>query len=332
MTTRYLGIDVGGTNSKLAVLAAGPPPDRPGDHPGGPPDPPRLLATATIPTGGGDPVEVVERLAAAGARMVAAHGPVAAAGAGVPGLFDETSGQVVFLPNLPAAWTGHRVRDQLAGRLGVPVALLNDARAFTLAESRMGAAAGCPTVVCLTLGTGVGGGVVVDGRLRFGPHGRAGELGHQVIQLDGPPCGCGNRGCVEAFAAGAALCRLGGQPSPEAVFAAAAAGDERAAAAVRGHPRPPGRRDRQPGDGAVARAGGGRRRGRGRRRAAVRAAAGGRGRRGAAGRPGRLRDRAGGPRPGRRGHRGGPVGQGAHRRLSRRARAGHGWVWTTSIT
>jgi len=67
----------------------------------------------------------------------------------------------------------------------------------------------------------------------MGPHGRAGELGHQVIQLDGPPCGCGNRGCVEAFAAGAALCRLGGQPSPEAVFAAAAAGDERAAAAVR---------------------------------------------------------------------------------------------------
>ena len=165
--------------------------------------------------------------------MVAAHGPVAAAGAGVPGLFDETSGQIVFLPNLPAAWTGHRVRDQLAGRLGVPVALLNDARAFTLAESRMGAAAGCSTVVCLTLGTGVGGGVVVDGRLRMGPHGRAGELGHQVIQLDGPPCGCGNRGCVEAFAAGAALCRLGGQPSPEAVFAAAAAGDERAAAAVR---------------------------------------------------------------------------------------------------
>jgi glucokinase len=234
LTTRYLGIDVGGTNSKLTVLAAGDgQPDRPGGQPGGPPDPPRLLATATIPTGGGDPGEVVDRLAAAGARMVAAHGPVAAAGAGVPGLFDETSGQVVFLPNLPAAWTGHRVRDQLAGRLGVPVALLNDARAFTLAESRMGAAAGCSTVVCLTLGTGVGGGVVVDGRLRMGPHGRAGELGHQVIQLDGPPCGCGNRGCVEAFAAGAALCRLGGQPSPEAVFAAAAAGDERAAAAVR---------------------------------------------------------------------------------------------------
>ena len=86
MTTSYLGIDVGGTNSKLAILAAGV--GRPGP-------PSRLLATATIPTGSGDPGEVVDRLAAAGARMVAAHGPVAAAGAGVPGLFDEPSGQVV---------------------------------------------------------------------------------------------------------------------------------------------------------------------------------------------------------------------------------------------
>jgi glucokinase len=219
LTTRYLGVDVGGTNSKLALLEVD------GDHR-------RLLATATIPTGGGDPGEVVGRLAAAGARLAAGHGPLAAAGLGVPGLFDEDTGRVVFLPNLPAGWTGHPVRDQLAGHLGVPVALLNDARAFTLAESRMGAAAGCATVVCLTLGTGVGGGVVVDGRLRMGPHGRAGELGHQVIDVDGPPCGCGNRGCVEAFAAGAALSRLGGQVSPEAVFAAAAAGDERAGAAV----------------------------------------------------------------------------------------------------
>jgi glucokinase len=219
VTPRYLGIDVGGTNSKLAVLEVE------GDHR-------TVLATATIPTGAGDPGEVVGRLGAAGARLAAEHGQVAAAGAGVPGLFDEASGRIVLLPNLPAAWTGRPFRDPLAGLLGVPVALINDARAFTLAESRMGAAAGCPTVVCLTLGTGVGGGVVVDGRLRFGPSGRAGELGHQVIEVDGPPCGCGNRGCVEAFAAGAVLCRLGGRDTPEAVFRAAAAGDQRAGAAV----------------------------------------------------------------------------------------------------
>ena len=220
MTGRFLGLDVGGTNCKLAVLEID------GDRQ-------ELVATATIPTGPGDPADVLGRLAAVATELVAAHGPVAAAGAGVPGLFDEDRGRAVFLPNLPASWTGQEVAGPLAAGLGVPVALINDARAFTLAESRMGAAAGCPTVVCLTLGTGVGGGVVVDGRLRFGPHGRAGELGHQVIEVGGPPCGCGNRGCVEAFAAGSALCRLGGRGTPEAVFAAAAAGDERAAGAVR---------------------------------------------------------------------------------------------------
>jgi glucokinase len=218
--TRYLGIDVGGTNSKLAVL------DAAGDRD-------VLLATATIPTGSGGPGEVVERLAAAGRRLMAEHGPVAAAGAGVPGLFDEASGRIVLVPNVPGVWAGAEFRNPLAGRLGIPTALINDARSFTLAESRMGAAAGYSTVICLTLGTGVGGGVVVDGRLRFGPNGRAGEVGHQVIDVDGPVCGCGNRGCVEAFAAGAALSRLGGRDSPEAVFRAAAAGDEVAAAAVK---------------------------------------------------------------------------------------------------
>jgi glucokinase len=218
--TLFLGLDVGGTNCKLAVVQLD------GDRR-------ELVATAAIPTGAGDPADVLARLAAVAGELVAAHGPVAAAGVGVPGLFDEDRGRAVFLPNLPASWTGREVAGPLAAGLGVPVALINDARAFTLAESRMGAAAGCPTVVCLTLGTGVGGGVVVDGRLRFGPHGRAGELGHQVIEAGGPPCGCGNRGCVEAFAAGPALSRLGGRATPEAVFAAAAAGDERAAGAVR---------------------------------------------------------------------------------------------------
>src|SRR4029453_14046427 len=142
--------------------------------------------------------------------------------------FDEASGRTLLLPNLPAAWAGYRFRDPLADRLGVPTALINDARSFTLAESRMGAAAGCSTVVCLTIGTGVGGGVVVDGRLRLGPHGRAGEVGHQVIDPDGPPCGRGNRGVVAAFAAGPALCRLGGHARPGAGFAAAAAAARRA--------------------------------------------------------------------------------------------------------
>ena len=162
--TRYLGLDVGGTNCKLAMVAAG----------GA--GRPELVATATIPTGAGDPGDVLARLAAAATELVAASGPVAAAGVGLPGLFDEDSGRVVLLPNLPPEWSGHEVAGPLAATLGVPVALLNDARAFTLAESRMGAAAGCPTVVCLTLGTGVGGGVVVGGGVAAAGEGLLGPL------------------------------------------------------------------------------------------------------------------------------------------------------------
>jgi predicted NBD/HSP70 family sugar kinase len=93
VTRRYLGIDVGGTSCKLAVLEVD------GDRH-------ELLATAMVPTGPGGPDEVLDRLAAEGTRLATEHGPVAAAGAGVPGLFDEDSGRTVFLPNLPAAWNG----------------------------------------------------------------------------------------------------------------------------------------------------------------------------------------------------------------------------------
>jgi glucokinase len=120
----------------------------------------------------------------------------------------------------------------LADALGVATSIINDARAFTLAESRIGAAAGCATVAALVLGTGIGGGIVVDGHLHFGPMGRAGELAHQVIVPGGPRCGCGNNGCLEALASSTAITRLAGMATVHEAFAAAAAGDERAAAAL----------------------------------------------------------------------------------------------------
>lgn len=218
--TLFLGVDIGGTLAKLVLL------DVDGDRR-------RVVASAKLPTGARDePPRVIERVAALGNELIAAHGSVAAVGVGVPGLFDEASGRIVLFTNLPASWSGHELGRPLADAFGAPTHLINDARAFTLAETRMGAAVDHSTVLCLTLGTGLGGGVVIDGRLRFGPHGRAGEIGHQVIEACGPPCGCGNRGCVEAFVTSAALCLAGGQDSPEAVFAAAAAGDERAADAI----------------------------------------------------------------------------------------------------
>ena len=135
--------------------------------------------------------------------------PVVAVGIGIPSLIDRARGMAV--------WTNHLdlhdvpVRDLMAERLGLPVAVDNDANAALLAELRGGAARGVAHGVMLTLGTGIGGAVVAAGRLVRGARGMAGELGHMVVDLDGPPCPghCPNRGCLEAVASGTALGRAG---------------------------------------------------------------------------------------------------------------------------
>jgi glucokinase len=160
-----------------------------------------------------------------------AHGPVAAAGVGLPGVFDATAGTVTFLPNLPGAWRGVAVVGPLSDALGLRVELVNDARAFTLGEWQLGAARGCSDAAFLVVGTGVGGGLVVNGRLHLGFDGTAGELGHQTVDPEGPACGCGSRGCVEAIACAAAIAGAAGVDSVPAAAAAAAAGDGRARAA-----------------------------------------------------------------------------------------------------
>lgn len=215
----HLGLDLGGTNIKWVVLA-----------PDGTP-----LADGTLPTeGAGGPAHVIERLALAGRAAVAASGPVATAGVGVPGIYDEATGSIRFFTNLPGPWPGHPLAAPLSAALGVPVKLINDARAFTLAEARVGAGRGCAALIGVTLGTGVGGGIVLDGRLLLGLDGTAGEIGHQVIDLrpDAPRCGCGNTGCLEAFVGGPRLAQAAGTATPEEAFAADERGDARARAAV----------------------------------------------------------------------------------------------------
>jgi glucokinase len=109
--------------------------------------------------------------------------------------------------------------------------LVNDARAFTLAEAMLGAGRGAETVVCFTVGTGIGGGIIFHGRLHLGFDGAAGELGHQTIEPDGPLCGCGNRGCLEALAGGYAISGMGvqaAQDDPESPIYMLAGGDMRA--------------------------------------------------------------------------------------------------------
>jgi glucokinase len=216
---RHLGLDLGGTNVKLAVLEA--------DGAG----PARVAWTGSAATRAEEgPQAVIARLADLGAEAMRAHGPIDTVGLGVPGLFDEELGVIMLFPNLPGPWSGTPIRDPLALALGRPVALVNDVRAFTLAEGRMGAARGCRTVVCLALGTGVGGGVIVDGRLHLGVGGTAGEIGHQTVLPEGPLCG--NRGCVEAVASARAIGEMGGRATVDAVVAAALGGDARAREAV----------------------------------------------------------------------------------------------------
>lgn len=239
MSALFAGVDLGGTNVS-AVLAGA-------DG--------KVVTEAKQPTKSHEgPEAVLERIG----RLVndlAIHSgekPVAL-GMGVPGLIDLANGITKFLPNFPTQWREVPVRAILESRIGCPVYLLNDARAATLGELAFGSGRDAGTMIFFTLGTGVGGGVVVDRKLRLGPLGAAGEIGHQTILPDGPLCGCGNRGCLETLASGPAITaegvrlllagnapklheRCGGDPakvSPATMGAAASDGDASVAAAIR---------------------------------------------------------------------------------------------------
>ena len=217
--TRYLGLDLGGTNIKAAVIEAST-------------TPPDVVAIAAAPTGAADgPAAVADRMVALGREMSATE-QVAGVGVGVPGLFDFDTGHITFFTNLPGAWEGFPLRRTIASALGIPATLINDARAFTLAEATVGAGRGCSTVACITLGTGVGGGLFINGALHFGAFGVAGELGHQTVVPDGPVCGCGNPGCMEALTRAPLITAAAGRASMEAVVQGVAEGDPDCIAAI----------------------------------------------------------------------------------------------------
>jgi glucokinase len=185
---------------------------------------------------GGDPAgipgRVVEQLAEVAAAAIAAHGPARTVGIGVPGLYDPLTGTTRFLVNLPGPWAGHAVAEPVAEAVGLPVHLINDARAFGLAELRLGAGRGASSMIGFTLGTGVGGVIAIDGRVVQGHDGTAGELGHQTIEPDGPWCGCGNRGCLEAFARADQIAAACGTATAEEAVLRARGGDRRAVAGL----------------------------------------------------------------------------------------------------
>lgn len=128
-------------------------------------------------------------------------------GVGVPGIIEFESGTVRAAANLPG-WSDYPVKKELEAQLGVPVLLENDANCAALGEKWIGAGRGVEDLCMLTLGTGVGGGFVVNGRPWHGMLGMAGELGHMTVIPDGAPCACGNRGCLEQYASATAIKRM----------------------------------------------------------------------------------------------------------------------------
>ena len=155
---------------------------------------------------GADESEVLETVVDAVTEVRdAAGGDITAVGFGIPSLVDQRRGTAMSTVHLPLR--GVPFRDVMAERLGLPVFLDNDANVALLAEARAGAARGAQHALLLTLGTGIGGGILVDGQIVRGADGGAGELGHMVVDIDGPPCPCGNVGCLEALASGNALGR-----------------------------------------------------------------------------------------------------------------------------
>jgi glucokinase len=187
--TSTVGVDVGGTKCLGVVLG----------------DDGKVVREHRLPTprgASGDAlidvvVDVAKELRGSDALPV---------GIGVPGLVDR-DGVLRFAPNIPGV-VELRVRDELAERLGVVPQVDNDATCAAWGEREFGAGRGRDNVILVTLGTGVGGGIVADGRLLRGAHGFAGEIGHMVVDVGGLPCPCGKRGCWERYASGSGLGRL----------------------------------------------------------------------------------------------------------------------------
>jgi glucokinase len=219
-SSRHLGLDFGVTNIKWAVVERAP---------GGASDEWRVLDRGQVATPTPrEPQPVVARLIDVARQAIDGFPDVRTVGVGVPGLYDPATGATRFLVNMPGGWRGVPIAKPVVTALGLPVFLINDARAFGVAELRLGAGRGASSMIGLTLGTGVGGVIAVDGRVHQGHDGTGGEIGHQTIDPDGPACGCGNRGCLEAFARADEIATACGTATVEEAVSRARAGDERA--------------------------------------------------------------------------------------------------------
>jgi glucokinase len=184
-----VGLDIGGT--KIAAMRV--------SAEGG------ILDQTLIHT----PVDDPEQLLAAAVQQAQAHlgGRVGAIGVGITGLIDFAAGSLRYSPNLP--FRDVPIRDRIREATGLPCLVDNDANAAAWGEFRVGAGRGTTDMLLVTVGTGIGGGIVAGGRMFRGFHGFGAEIGHVIVEPGGPPCGCGNRGCWEQMASGRAIDRRG---------------------------------------------------------------------------------------------------------------------------
>lgn len=206
MSSYAVGIDLGGTNIKAGLV------DKNG----------KIQSRLSIKTNyNADPLiisnqifELIEEIinsansttAETGAGLKPAPVSIAGIGLGSPGLIDKKGETIIFSPNLPK-WRNIPVKRMLTERFSMPCVLENDANAAAWGEKWAGAGKEASSMVVLTLGTGIGGGIVIDNKLWRGANNVAGEIGHMVIQMNGPKCNCGNYGCFEVFASATAMVR-----------------------------------------------------------------------------------------------------------------------------
>jgi glucokinase len=194
-----IGCDLGGTNLRAAIV----------DVESG-----RILSQKSVPTLAREGHEaVMRRMASLFLELIESaaipRSEIHMIGIGVPGVLDLEKGETLFLPNLPGTWPHIPLQDTIASLTGIRTALLNDVRSITNGEWRYGAGRGFDTIAVFAVGTGIGGGLVINNQLHLGIGGTGGELGHTMIDYNGPVCGCGNRGCLEAYASGPAIAAMG---------------------------------------------------------------------------------------------------------------------------
>jgi glucokinase len=209
-----IGIDLGGTQVRAGLVEDG-----------------QVLARAARPTDmAGGPQAIVAQFEALVAEVTSDADRRSLAGIGIsaPGPLDSSSGVVLGIPTLPG-WQDFPLREVMKTRFGLPVIVENDGLAAAFGEWRYGAGRGVDNLVYVTVSTGIGGGVVADGRLLRGRRGMAGHVGHMRLSAEGPRCPCGAVGCFEAFASGTALrerARLAASRQPEGFLATAARGGD----------------------------------------------------------------------------------------------------------